>query len=535
ITKDLTGIITTWNRAAEELLGYTAAQAVGQSIAMIAPAERIPEIAQLLTRIGKGERIAHFETQRKTRDGRILDVALTISPIRDREGNIVGASKIMRDITGRKRAERERLLLLEREQHARATAELLNQVGPLLLAERDPERLAQAITDIAAALIGAESGCFIHNAVGPNDQGRAPRVIRSGPQQGSPSFPPAADSELAARTLRDGQVVRLSDLGHDPASPGPQPAGPQSVRSYLAAPVVLRSGEILGALFFAHSAAAKFAQHEEDLTRGIAAQAAIALDNARLFEQAQWAQQELQRSNEELRRTNEDLEAFVYSASHDLKEPLRTITLCSELAQRSAGGQLPQEAAGFLAGAIHGARTMDQLIKDLLAYTTAARSAEGPPPVIDSEAVFREVLEALKASIDQAGASVTSAALPQVSMHPARLAQVLQNLISNALKYRGSGAPHIHVSAAEKDGWIVFSVEDNGIGIEPGDSNRIFGLFKRLHSREQYPGSGLGLAICQRIVEHYGGRIWLDKSTVGSGSVFCFSVPVRGGRPIPEK
>ena len=172
---------------------------------------------------------------------------------------------------------------------------------------------------------------------------------------------------------------------------------------------------------------------------------------------------------------------------------------------------------------------MDQLLKDLLTYTTAARSAEGPPPSVDSAAVLAEVVDTLRASIDQSGATVTGVDLPVISIHPSRLAQIFQNLVSNALKYRGAPAPYVRVSAVEKDGWTVFSVQDNGIGIEPENAGRIFGLFKRLHTRERYPGSGLGLAICQRIVEHYGGRIWLDRSETGSGSVFCFAIPSRNG------
>ena len=528
ITKNLNGIITSWNQAAEYLLGYTAAEAVGNPISMLAPSGRTDEMAMILARIGRGERVAHFETQRKAKDGRVLDVSLTISPIRDRDGRITGASKIMRDITEHKKAEQERLLLLARERESRATAELLNQVGPLLLAERDPEHLVQAITDIATALVGAEYGSFLHNSV---DAKGEPRKLTVSGVVGKPhsGFPVHGDASRFAPAFRDGSVVRCADVTRDPgfgnASYLDGAETQRNVRSYMAAPVVSRSGEIIGGLFFAHSAPDKFELYHEVLIKGIAAQAAIAMDNARLFEQAQWAQDELKRSNEELRRTNEDLEAFVYSASHDLKEPLRTIALCSELLQRVEGDRLQGDAARYLASTIHGARTMDQLLKDLLTYMTVSRSAEGPPPVIDSGAVLKEVLQNLQASIDQAGATVISGPLPMVSMHASRLTQLFQNLIGNSLKYRGEEPPRVHVSAAEQDGWTVFSVQDNGIGIDPEYADQIFGLFKRLHGRNQYAGSGLGLAICQRIVEQYGGRIWLDTSAPGSGCLFCFAIP----------
>jgi light-regulated signal transduction histidine kinase (bacteriophytochrome) len=146
---------------------------------------------------------------------------------------------------------------------------------------------------------------------------------------------------------------------------------------------------------------------------------------------------------------------------------------------------------------------------------------------VDSAVVLAGVLESLRGPIEEAGAVVTSAKLPAVSIHESRLAQLFQNLISNAIKYRSAEVPRVHVSACTRDGWCVFSVADNGIGIEPQYADRIFELFKRLHGREQYPGSGVGLAICQRIVEQYGGRIWLDTSSSGRGSTFCFAVPHR--------
>ena len=142
------------------------------------------------------------------------------------------------------------------------------------------------------------------------------------------------------------------------------------------------------------------------------------------------------------------------------------------------------------------------------------------------EAFLGDVLEGLQGLIQETGASITAEELPSVTIHESRLAQVFQNLIGNAIKYRGKEVPRIHIAAAKGDGWCVFSVTDNGIGIEPEYAERIFGLFKRLHGRDEYPGSGIGLAICQRVVEQYGGRVWLDQSAPGRGSTFCFSLPL---------
>jgi light-regulated signal transduction histidine kinase (bacteriophytochrome) len=170
---------------------------------------------------------------------------------------------------------------------------------------------------------------------------------------------------------------------------------------------------------------------------------------------------------------------------------------------------------------------MGALIEDLLAYTRATKYEEGPAPDVDSAHVLTDVLKSLSGAIDEAGAMVTSADLPMVAIHESRLAQLFQNLISNAIKYRGKEVPRVHVTADQQDGWCVFSLVDNGIGVEKQYAEQIFGLFKRLHGREQYPGSGIGLAICQRVVEQYGGRIWLEQSTPGGGSTFCFALPSR--------
>ena len=253
------------------------------------------------------------------------------------------------------------------------------------------------------------------------------------------------------------------------------------------------------------------------------------MDNARLFEQTQWVQRELKRSNEELRRVNRDLEVFAYSAGHDLQEPLRTIAITSQLLERSLGAQLEAHDAAFLHDISAASRRMNILIGDLLAYTNARKHDEGAAPVVDSGRVLAGVLESLRVPIQESGAQVTTGDLPSVAIHEGHLSQLFQNLVGNALKYRGTVAPHIHISAAEQDGWQVFSVADDGIGIEPQFVEQIFGLFKRLHTREQYPGSGMGLAICRRVIEQYGGRIWVERSSPGGGSTFCFSLPSRDG------
>jgi light-regulated signal transduction histidine kinase (bacteriophytochrome) len=322
-------------------------------------------------------------------------------------------------------------------------------------------------------------------------------------------------------------TIRSDDISQDgrlTQSLEPPDLAP-SLRSYLRVAVESRSGESLGALVFGHSSPARFTETHEAILAGIAAHAAIAMDNARLFEQAGWIQTELKRSNQELRRANQDLETFAYSASHDLLEPLRTIALSAEVLERDIGPTLRPGESAFLKRIMTAAHGMNSLLEDLLAYIRIAKSADGPPPQVSSADTLDRVLESLDRIASESGLTVTRGDLPVVLMHETQLVQILQNLITNSVKYRGKESPRVHVSAAQYDAWTVFSVSDNGIGIDPQYAEQIFGLFKRLHSRDRYPGSGIGLAICERIVEQYGGRIWLKKSAPHAGSTFCFSVP----------
>jgi len=446
----------------------------------------------------------------------------------------VSVLSIVRDVTERKQAEDARSSALIREQEARQTAELLNRVGPTLAAELSLDRLVQSVTDIATELVGAEFGAFFHNQVNEKGESYTLYTLSGVPREAFSNFPMPRNTQVFAPTFRGEGIVVSPDItkdpryGHNPPYNG-MPPGHLPVRSYLAAPVHSRSQEILGGLFFGHSQPGRFTETHVALLSGIAAQAAIALDNARLFEESQWTQDELERSNADLRRANQDLETFAYSASHDLQEPLRMISISAQLLERDSG-KLSDQSREFLTGIKDGAGRMQALIEDLLSYTRATRQGEGPVPQLASSEVLDRVLQQLKPSIELNRARVViDGPLPRVGIHEVHLTQLFQNLISNALKYRGAEDPYVHISANEREGWDVFSVSDNGLGIEPRFKDQIFGLFKRLHTRAEFPGSGIGLAICKRIVEQYGGRIWLDRSAPGQGSTFCFSFPVDPG------
>jgi PAS domain S-box-containing protein len=231
----------------------------------------------------------------------------------------------------------------------------------------------------------------------------------------------------------------------------------------------------------------------------------------------------LRRTAAELARSNAELEQFAYVASHDLQEPLRAVASCVQLLQRRYQGQLDARADELIRHAVEGPRRMQSLIDDLLAYSRVGRRGR-PFEATDCRVLVQGVLGDLEVAIRESGAVVSVGALPTVLADPSQLTQVFQNLLSNALKFRGEQPPAIRIDAERTvDTWVV-SVRDNGIGIAPEYQERIFGIFQRLHTRREYPGTGIGLAICKKIVERHGGRMWVE-SAVGQGATFFFTLP----------
>jgi len=224
-----------------------------------------------------------------------------------------------------------------------------------------------------------------------------------------------------------------------------------------------------------------------------------------------------------LQISNEALEQFAHIASHDLQEPLRMVASYLQLLSRRYKGRLDGDADEFIDFAVDGTYRMKRLIEDLLKYSRVGRSAPWTKP-LRSEDALREALGNLRGAIEATGAVVTWDDLPVLMAEEVQLVQLFQNLVGNAIKYRGSRKPEIHISAKPSDAGWIFSVSDNGIGIEPQYFERIFSIFQRLHGSQEYEGTGIGLAICKRILQHQGGRIWLE-SEAGKGSTFYFELP----------
>jgi PAS domain S-box-containing protein len=238
----------------------------------------------------------------------------------------------------------------------------------------------------------------------------------------------------------------------------------------------------------------------------------------------------LKEKTDDLTRSNKDLEQFAYVASHDLQEPLRMVTSYVQLLAKRYEGKLDSDANDFIGFAVDGAARMGKLINDLLTYSRVGTQGKELSPT-DSEAVLTQSVNDLKVTIEENRALVTHDPLPTVMADRPQLGQLFQNLIGNAIKFRGTEPPRVHISASRNgNGWI-FSVRDNGIGIDPEYSERIFIIFQRLHSRQEYAGTGIGLAVCKKIVERHGGRIWVE-SEVGKGATFYFTLPAVKIEPL---
>jgi PAS domain S-box-containing protein len=454
ISKDLNGTITSWNKSAERMFGYTAEETVGKSIRLLIPPDRQNEETEILAHLRMGERVDHFETLRRRKDGTLLDISLTISPVKNARGETIGASKTARDTTEAKRADRNNRLLsaiVDSSDDAIISKDLN---GTITSWNCSAERL---FGYTAAEAIGMSITILI-----PEDRlDEEPKILgrlRRGER---------VDHFETVRRKKDGTLLDIS---------------------LTISPVRDAEGVIIGA--------SKIAR---DIT-------------------------DRKRAEAEIKRVNQDLEQFAFSASHDLQEPLRNVTIYSELLSRRYGDKFEGEALKFLGYLSAGATRMEMLVRDLLAYSQVTGRQESTEET-DANEVLAQTLDILAPTISQAGAEVASDLLPSVRIHRTHLQQLFQNVIGNAIKYRGHEPPRVHVTAARQPGSWVFSVVDNGIGIAREYHDHVFGLFKRLHNTVEYSGTGIGLAICKRIVEQYHGRIWVE-SEPGKGSTFRFTLPV---------
>lgn len=445
----------------------------------------------------------------------------------DQMGRAMRMTGVCWDISERKRAEEERKALLASEQEARRTAELLNRVGPMLLGELDLKKLTQKVSDLATQLSGAQFGAFSRVVVNGNGTSQMAYIFSGALREAFGDVARPQNTDVPSPGFSERTIVRSDDITKH-AGEGKFPFEMSDrnlpVRSYLGVPVVSRSGEVMGALSFGHCSPAMFTERHEQLVLGISAQAAIAIDNAHLFEQVREGRLRAEETSVTLRRVNSDLEQFVYSAYHDLHEPLRMVSIYTQKLKKEYGGKLGPVADLYIRYTVQGSKRMEQLVRDLVTYTESARDSLEPVAPLETEVALASAISSLQGALTESAASISHECLPRVKMLRAHLEQVFLNLIANAIKYRGEEPPKIKIQAERGQTEWIFSVQDNGIGIDPQYGEHIFGLFKRLHSAEEYSGTGIGLAICRKIVQRYGGRIWVE-SELRKGATFFFAVP----------
>jgi PAS domain S-box-containing protein len=460
---DPQGRILSWNAGAERIKGYKADQIIGHNFSRFFPPADI-ERGRPQEVLRTTAAIGRYEEQgmRVRRDGSRFLADVTITALRDPSGNLRGFSEFSHDLSESKESGTKYRGLLEAAPDAMV---VVNQAGEIVLLNVQAEKQFGYSRD---ELVGQK----VTNII---PEGFAERLIADGTR-----------SAAEALAQQIGTGIELSGQRKD---------GSRFPIEIMLSPL--------------------------ESTEGILVTAAIRDIGLR-----KTAEEHLVKTAGELKRSNDELQRFAYVASHDLQEPLRMVASYTELLASRYKGRLDSDADEFIAFAVDGCNRMQGLIKDLLTYSRAGANGKTLREISCDDALNKAVTN-LRATVEQSGAVVTHDSLPNITTDGTQLSQVFQNLVGNAIKYRRAEAPQVHVSATKNDGneWI-FSVRDNGLGIDSKYFERIFILFQRLHGRNEFEGTGIGLAICRKILERMGGRIWVE-SQPGMGSTFCFALPER--------
>ena len=654
VSKTLDGVITSWNEGARRIFGFTAAEAVGRPVTMLIPDDHLDEEPAILARIRAGERVEHYETVRRRKDGTLIDVSLTVSPIRGADGRVIGASKIARDITGQRRAQRAldesatRLQLAlnaarlgdwswdtntdvvdfsevgasifgvppgphttwaevrgllheeDREPAQRAVEDSLasrgdydieyrvlhkdgsvrwvmargrgiydeagrvqgmlgvvqditnrkqteealreqtealatiNEVGRVISAELDLHRMVQGVTDAATELTGARFGSFFYNVLDEAGASYMLYTLSGVPRSAFAHFPMPRATDLFGPTFRGEGAVRIRDVKQDPryGKNSPyfgMPEGHLPVTSYLAVPVVSRTGEVLGGLFFGHPAAGVFTERHERIVEGLAAQAAVAMDNARLYETAQRARAEAERLYREAQESGRLKDEFLATVSHELRTPLTAILGWAHMLRT---GQFDGSSAHKAFETIErNARAQAQLIDDLLDVSriiTGKLRIDVRP--VDPNSFIEAAVEAVRPAAEAKGVRVQKVfdtGDGSVSGDPVRLQQVIWNLLANAIKFTPRGG-RVQVRLERVNSHVEIAVSDTGSGIAADFLPHVFDRFRQgdgTTTRAQ-GGLGLGLSIVRHLVELHGGTVRAESEGEGRGSTFTVLLPV---------
>jgi PAS domain S-box-containing protein len=509
ISKTLEGIITSWNKSAERLFGYKESEAIGKHVTMLIPPDQLSEEDMIIGKIRKSEKIDHFETIRVTKAGLKIPISLTVSPIRNNKGAVIGASKIVRDISRQKTAETDLQRYAE-------SLEILNSISQAISAELNVEGILQKVTDATTKLSGAAFGAFFHNLVNETGESYTLYSLSGAPKEAFEKFGMPRNTDVFAQTFHGKGILRSDDItkdprfGHNPPHYG-MPKGHPPVASYLAVPVVSKSGAVIGGLFYGHPEAAKFNAEHEEIVAAIAVQAAIALDNAKLYE--------------EIKMLNAKKDEFIGLASHELKTPVTSINGYLQIIERDLPGE--DRNKKFVTKARQQVGKLNALIADLL---DVSKIQTGQLPLTYSSFNLVALLTEVTEIMQQNNADYT------IGLHckedtifiradQQRIEQVIINLISNAIKY-SPGTDRIEINAEVAGHIAKVSVQDFGLGIAKDQQERIFSRFYRVDNIATHiSGLGIGLYISQEIINRHNGKLWVE-SAPGKGSTFFFELPM---------
>ena len=506
ISKNLDGIILSWNKSAELMFGYTEAEVVGKHIFIIIPEERRQEEDMIISSLKAGKRIEHFQTIRRRKNGNDIYISLTVSPVRDASGIVIGASKIARDITAQKQAE-ERL-----KRHA-LQLELINNVSRAIAAETDEQKILQLVTDTTTQLAGAAFGAFFYNKTDFKGESYMLYTLSGASRESFDKFGMPRNTAVFSKTFSGQGILRSDDIttdhryGHNPPHKG-MPQGHLPVVSYLAVPVISPAGITIGGLFFGHPKKAMFTEEHEVLLQAVSSLAAISLEKSRLYD--------------EVKTLNIKKDEFIGFASHELKTPLTTIRGYLQLAEK-----VPDMAVTVFPKINKQVSRLSAIIADLLDVSKIQAGALTLHyTTVTLQSLITEAVEAMRGlHPSQTFQMELPAADLQVVVDAQKIEQVLANLLSNASKASASGSV-ITITATQLGDHIRISVKDTGRGIPSQELEHVFNRFYRVSQEFSKPdGLGMGLYISKEIMAAHHGQIFAE-SKPGQGSVFTIEFPM---------
>jgi len=507
LSKTLKGIITSWNKAAERMFGYTAEEAIGQHISMLIPAARLQEEDYIISNIGQGNSVDHFETIRLTKEGKEIPISLSVSPVMNSEGQVIGASKIARDISLQKATE------LAPKSHTHRL-EIINSVTKSISEGLDLQKILQKVTDVTTELTGAEFGAFFYNTTNESGDALTLYTLSTACKEAFEKLGILQNSVFFHSAPSGLNIVRIDDInahihyGHN--KPYEVLQGKLQVKSYMSVPVVSRSGSVIGNLIFGDTGTGKFTVEHEALVLPIAAQAAIGIDNAKLFE--------------EVKILNDKKDEFIGLASHELKTPLTSITGYLQILNRQI---IDERAKKFMAKTIQQVKRLSGLVSDLLDVSKIeAGKLQLTKEVFDIRQVADDAVELIQHS-NQTHTIIFKTDVESLELYgdPQRMEQVIINLLTNAIKYSPQ-AKNVEVRLTHTVDEMQMSVKDFGIGIPADKLQHVFSRFYRVEDlNPNISGLGIGLYISHEIVSRHGGKLWVE-SVLGEGSVFRLSLPI---------